>query len=116
MWPALWMLPANNAQVLPEIDLMEIIGTGTTQPLVSFHPATGPVENLGVKTSDLSSGWHTFGLDWEPGSLTWYIDGSAVFAVTAGVPTAADVLLGRPRRHQRTTSPCDCRARARERW
>jgi beta-glucanase (GH16 family) len=87
MWPALWMLPANNAEVLPEIDLMEIIGTGTTQPLVSFHPATGPVENLGVKTADLSSGWHTFGLDWEPGSLTWYIDGSAVFAVTAGVPT-----------------------------
>jgi len=87
LWPALWMLPANNAHVLPEIDLMEIIGTRTTQPLVSFHPVTGPVENLGVKTSDLSSGWHTFGLDWEPGSLTWYIDGTAVFAVTAGVPT-----------------------------
>jgi len=87
MWPALWMLPANNAEVVPEIDLMEIIGTQTSQPLVSFHPTTGPVENLSVKTSDLSSGWHTFGLDWEPGSLTWYVDGTAVFAVTADVPT-----------------------------
>jgi beta-glucanase (GH16 family) len=86
-WPALWMLPANNAEVLPEIDLMEIIGRQTDRPLVTFHPVTGPQQSLVVKTADLSSGWHTFGLDWEPGAITWYIDGKAVFAVTAGVPT-----------------------------
>jgi beta-glucanase (GH16 family) len=86
-WPALWMLPANTAQVLPEIDMMETIGSQTTRALVSFHAATGSQQNLSVKTADLSSGWHTFGLDWEPGSLTWYIDGNAVFAVTTGVPT-----------------------------
>lgn len=87
LWSALWMLPADNATVLPEIDLMELIGTKTTGVLVTFHPATGPQENVPVKTADLSSGWHTFGLDWEPGSLTWYVDGTAVFAVTSGVPT-----------------------------
>jgi beta-glucanase (GH16 family) len=93
MWPALWMLPANNAEVLPEIDLMEIVGSETTRPAVTLHPVTGPVQSLVAKTSDLSSGWHTFGLDWEPGSLTWYIDGSPVFAVTAGVPTQPMYLL-----------------------
>lgn len=25
--------------------------------------------------SDASAGWHTFGLDWEPDGLTWYVDG-----------------------------------------
>ena len=35
------MLPADNATVLPEIDLMELIGTKTTGVLVTFHPATG---------------------------------------------------------------------------
>jgi beta-glucanase (GH16 family) len=85
-WPALWMLPANNAQVLPEIDLMELIGTQTTQALVTLHPAVGAQQNREVTTADLSSGWHTFGLNWKPGSLTWYIDGKAVFSTTSGVP------------------------------
>jgi beta-glucanase (GH16 family) len=33
--------------------------------------------------------WHTYGLDWEPGSLTYYLDGAAIFSVTnaADVPT-----------------------------
>jgi beta-glucanase (GH16 family) len=86
-WPAMWMLPANHAEVLPEIDLMEIVGSQTTRALVTFHPVTGAQQSLLVKTADLSSGWHTFGLDWEPGSLTWYIDGNPVFAVTTGVPS-----------------------------
>jgi beta-glucanase (GH16 family) len=92
-WPALWMLPADNAQVLPEIDLIELVGTQATRALVTFHPTVGPQQNLQVKTADLASGWHTFGLDWEPGSLTWYIDGRAVFSVTANVPTQPMYLL-----------------------
>jgi len=24
---------------------------------------------------DFSAGWHTFGLDWQPNALIWYIDG-----------------------------------------
>jgi beta-glucanase (GH16 family) len=86
-WPALWMLPANNAQVLPEIDLLELVGSQTNHALVTFHPTVGAQQNLQVGTADLSSGWHTYGLNWEPGSLTWYIDGKPVFVVTSNIPT-----------------------------
>jgi beta-glucanase (GH16 family) len=82
-WPALWMLPADHSDDLPEIDLMEIIGTATNRPAMSFHPVVGPQYRIAESTADLSSGWHTFGLDWEQGSITWYIDGTSVFSVTA---------------------------------
>ena len=85
-WPALWMLPANHAADLPEIDIMEMIGDMTRQPAMAFHPPVGPQMTIVANTEDLSSGWHTFGLNWEPGSLTWYVDGKAVFVVTSQVP------------------------------
>jgi beta-glucanase (GH16 family) len=30
----------------------------------------------------MTLGWHTFGLQWEPDALTWYVDGKAVWRVT----------------------------------
>lgn len=82
-WPALWMLPADHSADLPEIDIMEIVGADTSRPAMSFHPVVGPQYRIAASTADLSSGWHTFGLDWEPGSITWYIDGTSVFTVNA---------------------------------
>jgi beta-glucanase (GH16 family) len=87
-WPALWMLPANHSTNLPEIDIMEIIGTTTTRPAMAFHPSlASALQQATATTTDLSSGWHTFGLNWQPGSLTWFIDGKAVFATTNHVPS-----------------------------
>jgi hypothetical protein len=92
-WPAFWMLPSDHATVLPEIDIMEMLGRTSDHPFVTFHPATGIQQQRNLTTADLSSGWHTFGLDWEPGSLTWYVDGNAVLAVTANVPNQPMDLL-----------------------
>ena len=92
-WPAFWMLPSDHATVLPEIDIMEMLGRTSDHPFVTFHPATGIQQQRDLTTADLSSGWHTFGLDWEPGSLTWYVDGNAVLAVTANVPNQPMYLL-----------------------
>jgi len=92
-WPALWMLPVDHSTDLPEIDLLEMIGRPTNRPTVAFHPAKGPQRTLIATTADLSSGWHTFGLDWEPGALTWFIDGKAVFTVTTNVPNRPMYLL-----------------------
>jgi len=92
-WPALWMLPVNHAIDLPEIDIMEIIGSQTNRPAVAYDPAAGRQRRLVVNTESLSSGWHTFGLNWEPGSITWFIDGKAVFVVTGHVPNQPMYLL-----------------------
>ena len=38
-----------------------------------FHdPQGGPG---GCSTATYTGGWHTFGADWEPGSVTYYYDG-----------------------------------------
>jgi beta-glucanase (GH16 family) len=92
-WPALWMLPKDNSVYLPEIDLVEIIGSVTDQPAVAYHPSVGDQTRRVVQTSDLASGWHTFGLLWKPSSLIWYIDGRAVFTVTHNVPHQPMYLL-----------------------
>jgi len=47
------------------------------------------VTNVGV---DLTSGYHTYGLDWTPGQqITWYLDGKKLGQVTnAQVPIPAE--------------------------
>ena len=36
----------------------------------------------------MTGGWHTFGADWEPGSVTYYYDGLPVGTVTQGITGA----------------------------
>ena len=44
---------------------------------------------------DLTKDFHIYGLDWEPGHLTWYLDGKAIFSVTApgASPTVPEYLI-----------------------
>jgi beta-glucanase (GH16 family) len=84
-WPAFWMLPTSRSST-PEVDIFEMLGD---QPrTVSMHVHwRGPGDNEladGVDWSgpDFTAGWHTFGLDWEPDHLTWYVDGVARWQVT----------------------------------
>ena len=32
----------------------------------------------GIKVTDLSAGFHTYGVDWQPDTITWYLDGKKV--------------------------------------
>jgi len=85
-WPALW-LGAANLQWPPEIDILELWGENT--PLEAgmfYHPKHGAMIGVTRRTANLSKGWHTFALNWEPGSLSWYIDGKLLFRVTNNVP------------------------------
>jgi beta-glucanase (GH16 family) len=89
MWPGLWMLPGPGGHHGDdfEIDLQE----------GGFAPPTPASETYAwnlhqgsktwggtVKTgADLSSSYHTYGLDWIPGqSLTWYLDGKRMANLT----------------------------------
>ncbi len=83
-WPALWLLP-TSLQHPPEIDIVEVHGNDTSLALFTNIPTDGQNQQLRYPTADLSAGFHTYGLDWEPGSITWYLDGKPVFHVTAGV-------------------------------
>jgi beta-glucanase (GH16 family) len=87
-WPALWLLPTNKSWP-PEIDIMEVWGNNTSQVamtnIVSDNNGTKTQARTLVNTSDLSAGFHTYSVDWEPGKITWYLDGNPVAVTTAGV-------------------------------
>jgi beta-glucanase (GH16 family) len=78
LWPAFWMLPANEGD-LPEVDIMEIFGQAPTVVEMHLHyrgPHGGEAALGSTWTQpSLTSGWHTFEIDWSPGRLEWLIDG-----------------------------------------
>jgi beta-glucanase (GH16 family) len=93
-WPALWMLPENGAWP-PEVDIMENYGSANQIECTVHWGTTNQEADQEVNSpTDLTSGWHTYGLLWEPGSLTWYLDGKVVYTYTGvGVPSQPMYLL-----------------------
>jgi beta-glucanase (GH16 family) len=92
LWPALWLMPANNTWP-PEIDALETVGS---QPDVACWTYIQPNGAHSASYRDipaLSSGWHTFGVDWEPGVITWYVDGVAEFTTTSAVTSTPMYLV-----------------------
>jgi beta-glucanase (GH16 family) len=85
LWSALWMLPTTR-ESKPEVDIFETIGEEPDAVQMHTHwSADGEDHQRGHKWhsgDDLTEGWHTFGLQWEPNSLTWYVDGEARWRVT----------------------------------
>ena len=80
-WPALWLLP-QTTEWPPEIDIMENFGDPNSIRTTYIEgTAVAPVqaasENF-TTGSNLTTGYHTYGLLWKPGSLTWYLDGKVV--------------------------------------
>ena len=97
LWPAYWMMPdrgaasglemwkrRDTAKGAMEIDIMEILsewGPGRNSVAThwdgygSDHKQWGTTQIYYGPTPD---GYHVFGLLWEPGKLTWYVDGKKV--------------------------------------
>jgi beta-glucanase (GH16 family) len=88
LWPAVW-LATHDESWPPEIDLMEIQGNNTVMNHMTTHysDAAGPEQKqYGWAGPDFSKGFHTFGLQWTPSQLTWYVDGIQRFRTSIGVP------------------------------
>ena len=80
MWPAFWLLPTDHSWP-PEIDVMEVLGNNMTQLYTSTHStATNPSGITKANTvTDMSNGYHTYAVDWEPNTITYYFDGQQVY-------------------------------------
>ena len=85
LWPALWLLPPTNRS-RPEVDVFEIRGSQTNKLSMHVHAmnAEGQRISLGEHWTgqDLAVGWHTFGLDWRAGSLTWFVERRGMYTET----------------------------------
>ena len=89
-WPAFWAA-GRNWPVTGENDVMEGIG-GLVRWHFHWGTAADP-KQVGGGPAGNYSGWHTFGADWEPGSITYYYDGVNVGRVTANVTSAPMYLI-----------------------
>lgn len=74
LWPAIWMMPASYQDGDGEIDVMENLGQDPTTIYGTVH-VQAQSEQYSFHGIDLSQGYHTYGLDWEPDHISWYIDG-----------------------------------------
>ncbi|HXC59925.1 MAG TPA: putative Ig domain-containing protein [Steroidobacteraceae bacterium] len=93
-WPALWMYPIGNTWP-PEIDMVEMQADSNT-PFMSYHWGTEATHQHNFEYTTipgLSVGYHTFAVEWDPGAISWYIDGVAVRSSFLG-PDVTSIPMG----------------------
>ena len=84
IWPAFWMLGANNETVAwpqcGEIDIMELKGH---QPSILHGTLHGPgysggnaiTDTYALENSRFDSGYHIFAVEWDTEKIDFYVDG-----------------------------------------
>ena len=92
-WPAFWLNGENHPED-GEIDIMEVLGHHD----VAWHYHWAGGSNGGYPSAwqgkmPGGGGWHTFGVDWNARSLTFYYDGKQVGRHTEGVTSAPHYLI-----------------------
>ncbi|PDP87208.1 1,3-beta-glucanase, partial [Glycomyces fuscus] len=92
IWPAFWMLGADFPNTpwphSGEIDIMENVGYEPHLVHGTVHgPGYSGADGIGASYTH-PQGWsfaddfHTFAIDWNPGSITWSVDGNAYHTLT----------------------------------
>lgn len=90
-WDAFWMEPnqqtpsASNPGTWQELDVVEHYGNGDASVYSTIHttdqqPAGVPWQSNRQVYSEMPnpSGYHTYGVNWQPDNLTFYVDGQKV--------------------------------------
>ena len=82
--PAFWLM-ANDESIYGqwprcgEIDCMEVMGQDTRKVYGTIHFGNPHSESQGTRVltgeDSFSKDFHTFTCEWEPGRITWYVDG-----------------------------------------
>jgi len=89
-WPAFWLDGLTWPQD-GESDVLEGLGG---QACYHYH---GPEDNGagygGCSTQAYTGGWHTFAVNWEPGSVSFYYDGIKQWTDTTEIASAPQYLI-----------------------
>ncbi len=91
----LW--PDSDNWAEGEIDFPEVTTLTTNEKIYAnlYTPGNltthtpGPASRFTTNTPANDTGWHTATIDWAPGSLTTWLDGTRLGTFTAGVPTTS---------------------------
>ena len=79
-WPAFWLLNAYYVDAKPEIDIMEFIGHNQDVMYHTYHYFDSDGELRSTKSHpvpgiDFTADYHTFAVEWSPGTLVFFVDG-----------------------------------------
>ena len=76
-----------------EIDI-EILGKDTTKVQLNYYTnGVGNHEYMYDLGFDASEGYHTYGFDWQPDHITWYVDGKPVYTATQNIPSTPGKIM-----------------------
>lgn len=76
-----------------EIDI-EFLGDDTTKVQFNYyHNGVGGHEYVYDLGFDASEEFHEYGFDWQKDSITWYVDGKAVYRATVEIPVTAGHIM-----------------------
>ena len=94
IWPALWLYPIGVSWP-PEIDVLEMTSDMSTA-YMTYHWGTEQnhmQSGQSYTNSSLSTGFHTYAVEWDPGLINWYIDGALVRSAFTG-PDVTSMPMG----------------------
>ncbi len=78
-----------------EIDI-EILGAKPREVMFTYFLDGEKVEHIHELDFDTTQGFHTYGFDWQPGHLRWYVDGELAHEASAaelGLPNIKQKLM-----------------------
>ena len=84
VWPAFWLTDDRTL----EIDGFEMLGDRPTRQYMTLHEGDMVVHQDVFDGPDFSAGYHTYGVDWQPTHVRWYIDGVLRSAYEHETPAA----------------------------
>lgn len=106
MWPALWMLGSDINDVgwptCGEIDIMEHVGSFPSTVYGTIHgPGYSGGSGIGgsytLEEGVFADDYHVFSMEWEPGVIRWYVDGTLFLTTTeADIPTGTQWVFDHP--------------------
>ena len=97
LWSAFWLLHQNELRNRPEIDVVEYIGDRQNVVFQTYHF----FENFDLRSTptfqavgpDYSQDFHTYAVQWEPGLITWYVDGQVTNTYSSGNVSSEEMYL-----------------------
>jgi hypothetical protein len=92
LWPALWLDQPNGSNPWGEIDAAEMLLNNTHIVYGSLHgwaPTQWGESQWTTMSADASQGYHDYQLSWQPGLITWAVDGIAYAQYTPAQAQAA---------------------------
>lgn len=76
-----------------EIDI-EFLGDDTTRVQFNYYTnGIGHHEYVYYLGFDASEDFHEYAFDWQPDSITWYVDGKPVYRATANIPSTPGQIM-----------------------